>query len=378
MTLLSTPKHRVSIVVDGRQIGGWDSYRIATSLTDPVDTFDVRCPFRRDVWDLVRPDRPVQVLIDDTPVITGFIDDSERPPGESTISVVGRCKIGRLYDDAAPSINFGGLAASELFRHLAFPFFERVTLSGARDRNLRRGKGKKARATADTFVVPTRIGTQIEPGQTRWQVIEQLLEQGGLLARSSADGRELIIAPPNYGQEIQFRFFRPSPGSTRAAESTVLELGVKRSTGDRYSRVIVVGSGPGTTVNFGAAPSSRFGQAKNNPATVDGDGLDFTKPKRLVVQRTLTSTAEATEFAEREMAKRDAQGLLVGVRAAGHGQLIARSFTTLFAPDLVALVEDEDTGTNGSYLITSCVYEQNRGASATTTMQLVRKGSVLA
>lgn len=366
-------------MVDGVEIRGWDSYDIKTSITDPCHTFTLQRPFDREVWDRCREDRVVRVRIDGVPIVTGRIDDRKAPPGEYVVQITGRCNVGRLMDDAVPSMQFGGLGMQEIITNLASEFFQRVTFSGARDRNVRRGKGKKARAGNEPLELRSRKGTAaVEPGQKIWQVIADLLEQANLLAWSSGDGTELIIATPNYNQEPQFRFFRPSPNSKRANESTCLEMGVERSTGDRYSRVIVVGSGAGTTVNFGDAVASRFGQAKNNPLTVDGDGLDFTAPKRLVVQSTIASNEEAREVAEREMAKRDASGLVVPVRCAGHGQRVGGLSTTLFACDLMALVEHEPTGTRGAFTITSCGYSQTRGGGAETTMTLVPRGTVLA
>jgi prophage tail gpP-like protein len=376
--IISTPKHEISIVVGGKQIGDWESYSISTSMTTPVDEFRLRRVFDRDVWNLCKPDTKVQVCIDGVAIVTGLIDDAIIPEGEYALEIVGRCMIGRLVDDCAETVNFAGLTMLKLIEKLVPPFFTKVTASAVRDRNLRRGKGKKARGTTEALQIATRAGTQIEPGQTRWQVIDDLCEQAGVLARSSGDGKELIVAAPNYAQEIQFRFFRPLPHSKRANESTVLSMGVKLSVGERYSRVLVVGSGKGTAVNYGDAVSSRFGEAKNNPATRDGEGRDFTLPKRLQIQRALQSTDEANELAEREMAKADAQGDVITVTCPAHGQRIAGVFTTLFACDLLASVEDEWTGLRATYLITSCAFEASRQAGQTTKMVLVRKGAVLA
>jgi prophage tail gpP-like protein len=375
--IISTPKHTISVLVDGKEIRDWESYSIDTSMTTPVDSFRLRHVFSREVWDACREDRPVQICIDGTPVITGLIDDREAAEDEYAIDISGRCKVGRLYDDAADSISFAGLSLKDLIEQLAVPPFSRVVLDAARDRDLRRGKGKKARAVNGPIPIPTRGSTQIEIGQTRWSVIADLIEQAGLLARSSGDGKELIVAPPNYAQEIQFRFFRPAPDSKRPRESTVKAMSVKLSTADRYSRVIVVGSGAGTSVNFGSAVAARFGEARDNPFQLNGAGDDFTLPKRLVVQRSLQSTDEANELARREMAHRDAQGDIVTVMAAAHGQRIAGAFTTLFGCDLLASVEDERTGVTGTYLIESCAFEGNR-SSQQTRMKLVRKNAELA
>ena len=244
---------------------------------------------------------------------------------------------------------------------------------------MQRGKGKKARAAGDPVVLRTRrsIGSRVEPGQSRWQVIQDVCGQAGYLCWPSGDGLELIVGEPNYDQEVQFKFFMPMADSTRQNESTVLGMGQRRSTAARYSRIIVVGSGTGTATNYGAAVASQYGEAKNNPASVDGDGIDFTFPKRLILPRAVQSPAEAKEVAAREMAKRDATARPLTVRAPGHGQVIAGAYTTIFTPDTLAICEDERTDTKGTYLITSCVYRGQRESGAETSLDLVPKGTVL-
>ncbi|MGN6103737.1 MAG: hypothetical protein ACTHU0_01410 [Kofleriaceae bacterium] len=366
-------RHVVSIVVDGEELRGIESYDVSTSLTNVPATFSLRLPFTRRAWDSCRPDRPVRVLIDGIPVLAGFIDERSAP--DDTLDVSGRCKLSRVVSESAVAVSFAGLGIQEMAARVVSPWFASVSLSNARNRAIVRGRGKKARAASEPIKINTRVGTAIEPGQTRWAVLERLLEQAGYLAWSSGDGRELVIGKPNYQQEIQFHFFRPSLVSTRKDESTVLSLTPTDSTADRYSRVIVIGSGVGTDVNYGAVVASRYGQALNDPSDPDGVGTDFSAPKRLVMQRSVQSIAEATEMAEAEMARRDAQGHTLEVRCAGHGQVVAGAFVTLFACDLLASVEDERTGTAGQYLITSCRYTSGRGSGEETTMTLVPKGA---
>lgn len=374
MNGIEPPKHRLSIVVDQQEVRNPLTYRVERSMTDGIDQFEFEFPFSREAWNLLATDRPCRVLVDDVPILTGFIDDSNTPDG-LVIKVGGRCKLGRFVQDCPPGINFAGLGIKELIEKLARPLFTKVTFTNARNRTLARGKGKKARASSEPVRLNTRVGTRIEPGQTRWSIIEQLLEQAGYLAWSSGDGTELIVGQPNYDQEAQFLFYRPVPGSVRAA--TVQSLAIRRSTGDRFSRVIVVGSGQGTDANYGPRVASRYGSARHNTETPNGEGGDFTAPKVLVIQRSVKSAAQAQELAEAEMARRDAQADMVDIGAAGHGQLIAGTRRTLFAPDLLANVVCERTGVRRPYLIESCTFEGGRDEAETSSMTLVRKGAVL-
>lgn len=367
---MSTRQHVVSVVCNGAEVRGWSSYDIRTSMVDPVDTFTLEMPFSRAAWDLLATDSPVRVVIDGVVVIDGFIDDIDIPEGDDLLQLSGRDRCGRLVNESAPGIDFRGMDMLTLVGQLASPWFDRVTLSNARNREVLRGKGKKARAGREPVFVTTGKGNSIEPGQTRWQVIEDLCQQAELLCWSAGDGRELIIGRPNYDQAPQFHFFMPAAKTTRAADANVLGLGQHRSTGDRYSEIIVVGTGRGTDANYGAAVTSRVGRAVN----LDG----FSAPKRLVLEKAVGSIAEATAWANQEMARRDAQGRKTTVRAPLHGQIVAGRNFTIFTPDLVVSIEDERIGTRGMFLMTACTYRSNRNGGEETSIDVAPMGQELA
>lgn len=376
MTAVGARQHDISLIVDGVQIRDWLTYDITVDMLSPADHFTMRMAFVREVWDLCRGDRPIKVLIDDVVILTGFIDERLVPEDDEVVEILGRDKGGRLVDESAPSLNFAGLTMLALIEKVSDPWFPRVSLSNARNRRVIRGRGRKAKAADQALKINTskKIGTRIEPGQTRWQVVETLCSQADALAWSAGDGSELIVGQPNYDQEPQYRFFMPAADSKRTGESTVLGMGVRERTADSYSRVIVVGSGTGTAVNYGAQVASRYAEAKDNTATPEGDGTTFSAPKRLIVVRSVSSIGEAKELAVREMARRNAHAKAITVRAPGHGQVLAGTEPTIFVPDTIASVEDERTGTNGNYLITSCTYRSARTGEE-TLITLVPSGT---
>ncbi len=378
-TGISFPTHKITCLIGNTQIEGWTDYEIHASMTEPAAHFSMRIPFDLTTWNLAVPDAAIQILIDDTVVLTGYVDERSLPDDNEVIEIVGRNKYGRMVDESAPTINYANLTMFQLITQLATPWYSNVVFTNARNRAVLRGRGKKARAGDEPVVLFARksIGTRINPGMSRHQVIEDLCAQSGCLVFPSGDGLELVVGQPNYQQEPQFRFFMPMQDSTRADESTVLGVGIHDSVAERYSRIIVVGSGTGTDANYGSTVASRFAQALNNPASPEGVGLDFQRPKRLIAVRPVNSIAEAQELAVREMARRDANKSVITVRAQGHGQVIAGVYTTIFAPDLVALVEDERTGTKGSYLVTECTYRSNRQSGEETALTLVPSGTVL-
>ncbi len=371
--------HVVKVIVAGKQVDGWGTYTIPTSMLRPAESFSLERPFDRAAWNLHVPDAPITITIDDVAVLTGFIDDSDHPEDSDTINITGRSKVGRLVQESAATIDYRGLGAAKLIERLAADWFTTVNLTNERNRRVTRGKGHKVPAGDEPIRLDGRkkAGTRIEPGQMLWHAIEEILRQAGWLAWSSGDGTELIVSTPNYNQAAQWHVFHPAERTLRGDEGNALSFGVKRSTGDRYSRIIVVGNGAGTAVNYGAAVSSRLGEARNNPATAQGDGLDFSAPKRLVVVEALQSREEATRYAEQEMAKRDISGKVISVTMPLHGQLVAGQRPTLFTFDTMGLVQDEVTGTKGAFLCTGCTYTGVRGTLASTRLEMVPKGTRL-
>lgn len=365
--------HRITVVISGQEIVGWSTYEISVSMIDPADRFSMDLPFNREAWDLCKPDRPVQILIDGVSVITGWIDDREIPEGNEVLQITGRDKVGRMVQESAPGLDFTGTDMLTLIGRLATPYFPTVSLVNTRNRRVLRGKGRKARAGREPVFVTTAKkggGRRIEPGQTRWQVIQDLCHQAEILCWGAGDGSELIIGLPNYDQAPQFRLFQPREGSTRGELSSVLGLGVKESVGDRYSEIIVVGSGGGTQANYGTSVAQRAGRVV--------DDRDFTIPKRLILEKSVASSAEAQAYAEREMNLRNSKGRTLICRAPRHGQILGGNVYTLFAPDLMCAVEDERIGMIDAWLIVGCTYKSNRQGAEETMLELVPRGQELA
>jgi hypothetical protein len=162
------------------------------------------------------------------------------------MEIAGRAKSGRLVQESIPSVaGWDGLLLDEAVRRLAAPWYTATTFSNARNRSVARGKGHKAAAGSEPAFFKVRgkldeeYAGRIDPGETRWNVIEQLCSSIGVLCWSSADGRELVIGQPNYAQEIQFLFRHSRAGST------VTNMTLRESVRDSYALIEVHGSGAG-------------------------------------------------------------------------------------------------------------------------------------
>jgi len=376
----SQPLHDVSIVIGGKRISGWTSYEIGSSMIEPVDHFTVERPFDAEIWRACVPDSAVKIKIDDTVILVGFVDDRTKSSGRdgSMMTINGRDKVGRLIQESAPYIAYDGLDLLTLAKRVADPWFTDVVLSDARNRYVRLGKGHKAVGGSEPLILKARKKIhQVTPGTFRWKVIEELVSEAGYLMWSSADGRELIIGKPNYSQDVQFLCVQALPGSTRS--TTVETLTIRESVADRYSLIAAVGAAAGDSASYGKDTVSRRNYVRNGPG-IDGTGVDFQYPKRLILtEHNLQSEEEAIAAARLEMDRRDMHRLVVTARMRSHGQISAGTTPTIFAPNTLARVVDEETDLefNEICLIHSCRYSSGRQAGETTELTLVPKGTTL-
>jgi prophage tail gpP-like protein len=370
-----TRRHRVAVTIGAEQIDGWIDYEIQSSMVEPTDGFRLSRPFDKRAWDLCQLDQKVKVSIDGVVMLDGFIDDRARSTSARTLEIAGRDKAGRLVQESIPTVSgFDGLNLVEAVKRLATPWFTSITLTDGRNRSVRRGKGHRAAAGGEPafFKVSGKLDEEhagrVDPGQRRWDVIEQLCSSIGVMAWSSADGRELVIGEPNYQQAIQYLFRHASSGST------VKEMALRESVQDAFALIEVHGSGAGDEDNFGDDVTTYVGTAKDGP-NADGTGKNFLHPKRLVVaQSALTSNAEARRSATREMKRRAFKMRQLTVEAPLHGQVLAGVVPTLFAPNTLARVVDEELELDETWLIYAVAFNGSRRGE-TSQLMLVPRGT---
>jgi prophage tail gpP-like protein len=215
---------------------------------------------------------------------------------------------------------------------------------------------------------------RLDPGEMRWNVVEQLCSSVQLGCWGTGDGRELIVGQPNYKQEIQFLLVH-----RRVGRSTVKDLELSESVRDRYAMIESFGTGAGGDDDYGAGVISHKGNAFDGP-NADGTGRDFQFPKRLCKsQNALQSNAEAGRDAAREMIRRNFNRQKFTAELPLHGQQYRSTMTTLFACDTLArVIWEEPDGI--LYDNVGLIYEAKFRCSAkegeTTSLSLVPRGTV--
>ncbi len=375
----------VAVKAGGKIIELWTEYDIDIAMTTPSDDFSLTlAPCTRDAYELCRPDEEVQILLDGTPVITGYIEerDVEISKEGSSIRVGGGDKIRRLLAESAPlTARLKNYTLERLAERVIDPWFEKVGFSNARNRQLVRGGARVGSAKARTepiFGSAKHVPKKVEPGEVRWEVLEIYLREAGLLAWSSGDGTELIIAAPNFDQEPQYRFFCPAAGSLRAAEGNCT-VRVTDTIADVFSQVQVVGSARGDGENYGSNVMRISGVAKDGPGA-DGIGKRFRRPKRLILPTDeLSSGSHANELALAELNKRASKAHRIIVQTHGHSQQRTNgSVAALFAADTIAELEVEQIGLKARYLVEGVRFRHSKSQGRTTELSLLPVGVTLA
>jgi prophage tail gpP-like protein len=378
------------------------SYQITNDMLALADSWSIELPVKRQLWDLVETDNEVQVHIDNSLVLSGFV--GRRAKNRGRIEVSGRDRGGRLVDESAPLVRFAGKKIEDLALAVAGEWFEEVRLDNATNRRLIGGRGARRRANVDPEAVALAIATfggspvippspprrsgrtasgepailvgkeirhKVAPGETRAEVLMSFLEQAGLMAWSTADGKTLVVGKPNQRQPARWHFFQAAPGSTRRGETNVIEMEYIEDVEELFAEITACGAGKGDSVNYGKNVTRRR-------ATARLAGRLFARAKRLLISDPdVRSPAEALERAEREMRELAAGSKLLEIEVSGHGQFDPRvGWPEIFRFDTVAHVEDEEIGLVGDFFVTRCEFSGSKRESR-TMLSLVPVGTEL-
>lgn len=370
--------HVITAVVEGQLVRDWQSGNIESSMTTPADKFVLRMPWSLRAYNTLRRDARITVFADGTPLLDGFIDKRKKDSKAGTIEIEGRDRVGRLCDESAPAINYTGMTILQAVELLARPWFSNVTLSDARNRRVRVGKGRRVASPVEPVVTinvraPKRGNAH--PGQSRWQLIHEIVSRAGLICYSSSDGKELFVGKPNVSQAPQYQFAWTIPGSTR--QTNVGNLVFTEDDGERYSSILVAGAGGQSDTNYGINTVDNRGAVFDNPFNrIDGTGRDFIHPKRMFMpEQAFESYGDAQRVAQNEQFRRDFRRHMATVEMPFFGQFLGTAAATLFAPDTIAHVLDEESQVDDDYLVVDCSYTFGRDTGDTTTIHMVPTGT---
>lgn len=372
--------HDITAIVEGQQISGFISGNIESSMITPADKFVLRMPLTELAWRTCRRGARITIQADKTTLLDGYIDKRHAQGKADVFEFEGRDRVGRLMDESAPAIDYTGMTILDAVKRLASPWFDNVTVDDGRNRRIRRGKGRRVASGSEpvvTFNVKVPRRGNVHPGESRWQLIHEIVSRAQLVCYSSSDGKELFVGKPNQSQAPQYLFALVEPDSTLQLQNTVNDINIVEDDGDRFSMYLVAGTGGQGDTNYGRNVTDNRGVAFDNPFNkLDGTGRDFPHPKRLFLpERAFENYADAQNVAKLEQLRRDYHRHLVSVEAPTFGQDLGTTQPTLFAPDTIARVVLDKLDIDDKYLVVSCSYSFVRDNADTTVLHMVPVGT---
>lgn len=211
----------VRLEIGGTLYGGWTAISIKRGLEQVAGTFDlevsVKWPGQETGWPIQTGD-PCRVLVDNIPVITGYVDDIDMSydARAHTYKVTGRDKTADLVDCCPPSTQIKNASLPALARQWAALFGIEVVVQAECNKP-----------------VP---GFKSDEGDTCFEMLEKLARANGVMLTSDGQGRLVITRA----------------GSTKAAialrlGSNLLRFVLHKTLKDRFSQVTVKGQSGGST-----------------------------------------------------------------------------------------------------------------------------------
>lgn len=339
MVMLSDPRAKVTIEIDGKEHGDWQNYMIESEFLTPADAFDMSIGMPNGI---MPPDIDegvdCVVKIDGHTILTGILDTIRHDIDKynHTYALNGRDRTSLLVDCSAPITNFKGLSLLEAIKKIAEPLgIKKVEL---------RGKN------------PDFDKTDIEPGMSAWDTIIRLANSAGLHAWSDPEGT-LIIGAADYTTEPVAKLTL-----NRNGKNNIIRMDHERSSANRYSEVIFLGQTHG----------KKSDDAKNKLKYVHKDeSAKFTK-KKTVVLGDIENYAALEKAAKKYLSDMQLAGETLTVTVAGH--FTDDKKTTPFMNGQRVHIESDIFGIDAVYFLMGCRYSGSKFDGTTTSLTFKEDG----
>lgn len=277
--------------VNGVDYGGWKAVRVTRGIETISGSFELSVSEK---WEAESKPWPIregdecQILIDNVPVITGYVDKRSVSisGGDHIVSVSGRDKTGDLVDCSADlsKWEFNKTPVLELAKKIARPFGISVSLQSG----------------VDAGAAPSKVS--IDPGDSAFEAIEKACRPAALLPVSDGQGGLLLTRA----------------GASRATTELVLGQNILDCSADfdssgRFQTYKVLAQAKGSDEVNGASASSVKATAQD---------MTVKRSARVLVVRAEGSmtTAQATKRAQWEATVRAARSDSVSVTVQGWQQ----------------------------------------------------------
>ncbi len=424
MAIASTPysEDRVQLVIVsgprtdvGRKLATWTEYEFTEDLFTAANHFSFKLSlsgagndmapeeYIEKVCELTLPDSVVQLELNGTLLSTGIIEDqfiTEDENGEAFIEISGmdpamvllaneveptfKIKADTTLPDLAEQmlkpyrghgINFEVVADDLANRSL---LTGRVIQSG---KTVQTSRGRAAVQRGDlgpsaSFAKTTLADAQPHPAETEWDFIHRHAENLGVIPYMTADG-DLTFIVPDYDQEELYAFTRIRNGDN--SRTNIISGGRRRSMANAATSVHVVGRGSLYRSNDPRNKEPKKPRKKKPPiSAIARTNMPFVWPRRRYIRdNNAWLNAEAQKIANRELAHRNANGIVYDYMVAGHTS--RRGYR--FSCNTMAHIYDElmrPTDDLSAYMTKRVVRKARKAATATSTsVTLVPKGAIV-
>ena len=218
---------KIELKIDHEKLSGFEGLQVIRAIDSAADAYSFSIPWEPTPENIERfrpfKVRNVQVLVDDTKIITGYLEK----PGFSTsaagrrANIQGRSASGTIMDwSAGPPFQFENLTFNNISKELSKAIHESLA-------------GGVVFASTDTAPIAE---VTIEPGDTVFKVMSTLASSHGLWGRPTAGGRL---------EYLKFSSTRASVATLFEGISPVRVITTDHDVTRRFQKYMVIGASEG-------------------------------------------------------------------------------------------------------------------------------------
>lgn len=330
---------KVALRIGGKDYGGWKTVKVTCSIEALAGSFSLsvtdRWSSHSQPWPIRRGDE-CTVLINDVPMLTGFVDvvAPKLGSGERSISVEGRDRACDVVDSSAQlgAWSFTNVSVLALAQKICAPYKVSVSL--------------QAGLNPAKLTIPKKYS--IDPGDTAARALQNVCKVAGLLAVSDGNGNIVLTRA---GRERL---------ATTIVEGRNLKSGSARyDATSLFHRYEVMGSHKGRDDLSGEAAAGVKGSAVDE--NVRSSRVTIIRPDANM------TTALAKQRAEWEATVRSAQANSVKVSVPGWQE---SQFEPVWPRNKLVRVKSPTLQVDGFMLITGTTFTMDVDGGAMTSLDL--------
>lgn len=366
----------------GKEFTNWESVTISSEFLTPCDSFSLTCGAEIAGPDLAKQiasypkdnkAAAIQILINDKPQITGFVDklSVSCDRGGTKVMVTGRDILAPIVsgnvDPRMPipkETTIAGLVELVVFKQFskAYAIFESDIASDIAIGAKVGGKKKKYESRHKRDLTIKDLKPHDNEGA--FSYLSRILQHYGYWLWAAQDGSGVVIGGPDYDQEPAYELIRRhDPGSAKGIgrANNIVAGTLSQDETDVPSHVYVRG------VDGGGGQKAAVKGMNSNPFVTN-----FVPA--YLMDKDATSKEQAERIARLFMAKKMRNYLTYDCTVAGFSD---RKTGGIYNVNAVAKVADEKTGTDGRMWVESRTFRKTRSEGSVTEMKLIPLGTLV-